>query len=148
MQRVLLTLVVAAQDWHSIWAFPGGAPSSTCDSMTPSEGAHGRPARTDEPPYELKAELKENKKVMITISGKEGAKFKGFFLQARCGNKLFEEKGKKSHFIIITLGIPKLMEGWVSLWRGSRMTTPCPHTWTATRMNLRMPSVITEPMPR
>ena len=76
--------------WSLATAWPGGAPDDKCGDMTPSPAnpdadpkGHGSPPMTGDAPFDITAKKEGDKKVKITIKGKNGKKFRGFFIQPR-----------------------------------------------------------------
>jgi Reeler domain len=84
MKITLLLLIVVANQITRLKAFPGGAPVSACESMTPSHNASPQSAQS---PYELivtpNEDIKSGSILRVTIKASNDAPFKGFLLQAR-----------------------------------------------------------------
>ncbi|XP_065331693.1 ferric-chelate reductase 1-like [Cloeon dipterum] len=62
-------------------AFPGGAPTTACDSMTPLH--NGSPQPNPESPYTVTATAIDTQRYEVAINSADGTPFKGFLIQAR-----------------------------------------------------------------
>ena len=63
------------------WGYGGGAPLSSCSSLTPGHGPAPRPASTS--PFSLQVEAAAGSTVSLQLLSDGSARFKGFLVQAR-----------------------------------------------------------------
>ncbi|XP_046385854.1 putative defense protein 1 [Ischnura elegans] len=81
---ILAALVTLATLTHG---YKKGAPKESCDDMKPE---HGVDPKTTKFPYSItlsKSKIPPGGKVTVTLSGSDSETFKGYFVQARVGNK-------------------------------------------------------------
>ncbi|XP_028401540.1 putative defense protein 3 [Dendronephthya gigantea] len=86
MNKLIVLCVFIILFYKHANALPGGAPSQTCISMTPSPTKHGQPQKTDAP-YVIQVDksyyaVNDTVKVYIK-SCKDGMEIAGFLIQAR-----------------------------------------------------------------
>ena len=90
MYSALLVLLPLLSLLTASMARPKGAPESACESMIPSsrphnedghKGGHGAKPQGSDFPYKFTTDNSKEGKVLVMLEGKNGKKFKGFFLQ-------------------------------------------------------------------